>query len=446
MPHFDLIVVGTGSAAGAVAHPCRAAGWSVAIIDSRPFGGTCANRGCDPKKVLIGGAQVVDWARRMHGRGVAGEIRIDWPELMRFKHTFTDPVPTNWEKTAADEGLAAYHGLARFTGPDSIEVGTEQLTASHFAIASGAAPVHLNIPGEELLINSDQFLDLEQLPESLIFVGGGYIAFEFAHLAARAGARVTILHRGARPLEQFDADLVEALVEHSRQIGIDLQVGHAVEKIETGDGKLKRVTHGGRVYEAETVVHAAGRVPQLAALELANAQIDSGPRGVSVNEYLQSVSNPRVYAAGDASGSGGPALTPVAGYEGRVVAENLLHGNREQANFDGFASTVFTVPPLAMTGLTEAAAQRAGHDFVKHAGDSSKWYSSRRVGEERSCYKVLVDRGSGRILGAHIFGDSAEELINVFALAVRLGLTAEQLKTTLYAYPTHGSNIQYMVS
>lgn len=128
------------------------------------------------------------------------------------------------------------------------------------------------------------------------------------------------------------------------------------------------------------------------------------------------------------------------------MAENLLHGNRARVNFEGFASTVFTVPPLAMTGMTEVAALRAGRDFVKHAGDSTSWYSSRRIAEESSGYKVLVERASGRVLGAHIFGDGAEELINVFAVAVRLGLTADQLKATLFAYPTHGSNIQYMVS
>lgn len=307
MAHFDLVVVGTGSAAGAIAFPCRAGGWSVAVIDSRPFGGTCANRGCDPKKVLIGGGQVVDWAHRMKGHGVAGEVHIDWPELMGFKHTFTDPVPGDREQKFAAEGIAAYHGWARFTAPDTIEVGGNRLTASHFAIATGAAPVHLGIPGEELLIDSDRFLDLERLPESLIFAGGGYIAFEFAHLAVRAGARVTILHRGARPLEQFDGELVDRLVAHSRRVGIDIQVGHAVERIEQAESGRKRVIHGGRVYEAETAVHAAGRVPQLEGLQLEKAEVDSSPRGVTVNEYLQSVSNSRVYAAGDASASGGPA-------------------------------------------------------------------------------------------------------------------------------------------
>jgi glutathione reductase (NADPH) len=181
------------------------------------------------------------------------------------------------------------------------------------------------------------------------------------------------------------------------------------------------------------------------ALNAAAAGVEASGRGVAVNEFLQSVSNPRVYAAGDVSGAGGPPLTPVAGYEGRVVASNLLHGNREKVYYSGVASTVFTIPPLAMTGLTEEAARRAGRDFEVHQGDSSSWYSSRRIGEECSGYKVLVERGTGNIVGAHILGENAEELINVFALAIRYGLTAERVKATLFAYPSHVSDVEYMV-
>jgi glutathione reductase (NADPH) len=444
--HFDLVVVGTGSAAGSIAYSCRAAGWSVAVVDSRPFGGTCANRGCDPKKVLVGAADLADWVRRMKGRGVAGDAHIDWPELMRFKHTFTDLVPANWERGVTSKGIAAYHGVARFAGAELLQVGDEELSASHFAIAAGAGPVPLGIPGEELLIDSDRFLDLETLPESLIFVGGGYIAFEFAHLALRAGARVTILHRGARPLEKFDAGLVDQLVEHSRRVGIDVRVGHAVDSITKLPGGVAVRTSDGNRFEAAVAVHAAGRAPQLDPLNLAAASVEAGPRGVKVNEFLQSVSNPKVYAAGDGADTGAPALTPVAGYEGRVAAANLLHGNRERANYDGVASTVFTIPPLAMTGMTDDAARLAGRDFEVKAGDSTTWYSSRRIAEECSGYKVLVEKGTGKVLGAHILGEGSDELINVFALAVRHGLTAEQMKGTLFAYPTHGSNVQYMVA
>ena len=441
---FDLVVVGTGSAGSSVADPCRKAGWNVALVDDRPYGGTCANRGCDPKKVLVGAADVVDWARRMSAHGVrSAGLHIDWPELMRFKRTFTDPVPASREQDFRDAGIRPFHGVARFTAPDAMEIDGAQVTASHFAIAAGAAPARLEIPGEDLLIHSDQFLELENLPESLIFAGGGYIAFEFAHLAARAGARVTILHRGQRPLEAFEADLVDKLVEHSRRIGIEIHVNCTVQKIERGGAGVRVSTSTG-TFEAAAAVHAAGRKPPLETLNLPAGHVDATPRGVAVNEFLQSPSNPLVYAAGDAAASG-PALTPVAGYQGRIVAANLLHGNRQRVNYLGFASTVFTLPPLAATGLTEEAARAKGLAINVHFADSAGWYSSRRIAEECSAYKVILDRQTGRIVGAHILGAGAEEHINLFALAIRHGLTAEQIKAPLYAYPTHGSNTQYMV-
>jgi len=443
---FDLVVVGTAVAAATVAYPCREAGWRVAVIDSRPFGGTCANRGCDPKKVLVGAAEIADAAIRMKAYGVASDrLHIDWGELMRFKRTFTDPVPASREGAFHDAGIAAFHGVACFRSKDTIEVAGERLTARYFLVASGGAPARLGIPGEELLTNSDGFLELTTLPESIVFIGGGYIAFEFAHLAARAGARVTILHRGKRPLAQFDADMVGRLVAHSRARGIDIQLGAAVSSVERLDSGAFRVQAGGAKYEAALAVHAAGRPANLGALDLKAGEVEASARGVTVNSYLQSVSNPRVYAAGDAAASGAPALTPIARYDGRIVTDNLLSGNHREPNYSAVASTVYTLPPLAMVGLTEEAARAKGLDFDVHQADMTNWYSYRRVGAGCAAFKLLVERGSGKVLGAHILGEAAEEVINLFTLGIRYGLTAAQIKEPLYSYPTRTSDIEYMV-
>jgi len=440
---FDLVAIGTGSAASTVARACREAGWRVAVIDSRPFGGTCANRGCDPKKVLVGAGEIADQALRMKGHGLAiQDLRIDWRDLIRFKYTFTDPVPETRERGFQKAGVATFHGVARFRAHDTLEVAGESLTARHFLIASGAAPARLSIPGEDLLLTSDGFLDLETPPESIIFVGGGYIAFEFAHLAARAGARVTILHRGKRPLERFDADMVARLAEHSRNKGIDIRLETPVTPVERLDSGAFRVHVGGAVFEAGLAVHAAGRPPNLDALDLLAGGVEATARGVTVNSYLQSVSNPRVYAAGDAAASGGPSLTPVAGYEGRIVSDNLLEGNHRQPDYSGVASTVFTLPPLAMVGLTEEAARTKNLDFEVRQQDTTGWYSSRRVAAECSAFKVLIERGSGRVLGAHLLGEGAEEVINLFALGIRDKLTAAQSKEPRDRYPTPRPDIQ----
>ena len=220
----------------------------MAIIDELPFGGTCQLRGCDPKKVLRRGAEVVDAARLMHGKGIADPgLRIDWPSLMRFKRSFTDPVPANKEKRFADKGIATYKGTARFVAEDAIEVGGERLQARHLVIASGAEPVPLLIPGAENVTTSDRFLELEELPRRLLFIGGGYVSFEFAHIAARADAEVVVLDRGERPLKAFDPDLVAKLLERTRALGIDFRAQAAVEAIErTEDGLRVTATVGGR--------------------------------------------------------------------------------------------------------------------------------------------------------------------------------------------------------
>ena len=282
----------------------------------------------------------------------------------------------------------------------------------------------------------------------MVFVGGGYISFEFAHVAARAGARVAILHRDARPLVEFDAGLVERLTARTRALGVDVRLDTEVRAIQAIDGRYRVAADrrdGATVIDTDLVVHGAGRVPDLDELSLDAASVRYSRAGVEVNQYLQSVSNPMVYAAGDCAATDGPALTPVAGYEGLIVAANLLEGNHETPNYEAIPSVVFTLPPLAGVGLREDQARANGLSFVAHREDTSTWYSSRRLGEAFSAFNVLVDQPSGRIVGAHLFGSHADETINLFTLAMRTGVTADRLKQVLWAYPTHGSDTAYMV-
>ena len=446
---FDLVVVGTGSAASAVASRCRSAGWQVAVIDSRPFGGTCALRGCDPKKVLVGAAEAVDWVRRMKGKGIRAEaLQIDWQELVRFKRSFTEPVPKNREEGFAKAGIAAFHGRARFVGSSSVQVNDEVLEGRYVVIAAGQKPADLQIPGTEYFTTSEQFLELDELPKRILFIGGGYIAFEFAHVAARVGTQVTIVHRGARPLPQFDPDLVDQIVNHTRELGADVQLGAEVIGVEKSSGQLTvRASASGqkRTFEADMVVHAAGRVPEIDDMNLDGAGVEWDRRGVKVNGFLQSVSNLSVYAAGDAAASGGPPLTPVASYDGIIVAANLLKGNEKKPNYLGIPTVVFTIPPLASVGLKESDAREQNLKFKVKKEMTSGWYSSRRVGEKYSGFKVLVEEGTDRILGAHLLGSEAEEVINLFGVAMRSGMRAADLKHMLFAYPTRGSDLPYML-
>ena len=251
-------------------------------------------------------------------------------------------------------------------------------------------------------------------------------------------------------LAHFDQDLVQRLVAHTRALGVDVRLNAPVTAIEARDGAYRvhfREPRGDAAVEADLPVHAAGRVPKTRGLDLPAASVQMDARGaVEVNAYLQSVSNPRVYAAGDAALP--PAslpLSPVASHEGLIVASNLLHGNRKTPDYRGTPSVVFTVPPLARAGLTEAEARTQQFAVRVKSEETGSWYSNRRVREPAAMFKTLVEADTGRVLGAHLPGPRAEEVINLFALAIGHGLTAAALTHMVYAYPTSAADIAYMV-
>ena len=507
---YDLIIIGTGVAASTVAYECNSVGWKIAIIDSRPFGGTCALRGCDPKKVLVAAEEAMDWKIRMKGKGIDTKnshdgFNINWSDLVTFKKTFTEPVPRRSEEGFLKAGIATYHGLAQFVAKNKIKLKNpniksdnkekkdfEVIEGKYFVIASGAKPRPLNIDGEQLITTSDQFLKLTSLPKNIVFIGGGYISFEFAYVAAHAGSKVTILHRSNKPLDTFDPDLVTKLLEKSKHMGIDILLGKEVIKVKerknnNGSSNKLIVHYNARstdsssssspttnnnehitnqsetknninTIEADIVVHGAGRIPQIDELNLESAGIEYDIKnGIKVNEYLQSVSNPNIYAAGDATlNLGGPPLTPIGIYEGRIVSYNLLNDynkkmmtndKKEKPDYKGVSSVVFTVPPIASVGISEHEAKEKGLQFKTVYQDTSNWFSSKRIGEQYSGFKIITDEKTDKILGAHIMGPHAEEIINIFALAIRLDISKKDLKDSaaLFTYPTNSSDIVYML-
>lgn len=444
---YDLVVIGSGTAAMGAAIRVREAAWRVAMVDFRPYGGTCALRGCDPKKMLVGGAEAIDHARRMHGKGVTGDTSIDWHDLMAFKRGFTDPVPQKHLQRYAEKGIDTYHGEARFIGRNQLVVGDQTLPFRHALLACGAEAVPLGIPGERHLVTNEGFLAMEPLPRRIVLVGGGYIAAEFSHIAARAGSQVVILQQGDRMLKAFDADLVGWLLERFAALGIEVNLGAKVASIDkTPTGyTVHAVTAGNSAaFDADLVVHAAGRAPAFGALDLAAAGIGVERGRLVLNEFLQSVSNPAVYAAGDAA-QVGPPLTPVSSHDAKVVAANLLQGNHQIPDYTGVPSVAFTIPPIAMVGLSEEQALRQGLKFRMKSEKASDWFTARQAAEPIYGFKVLIDEDTDHILGAHLVGPHADEVINLFALAMRHRLTAADLKRTMFAYPTGASDIGYML-
>ncbi|MDZ7744806.1 MAG: NAD(P)/FAD-dependent oxidoreductase [Candidatus Saccharibacteria bacterium] len=442
---YDLIVLGTGGAGYQVAMRAKEAGKKVALINDGLFGGTCSVRGCIPKKVLAGTAEIADINRRLADLDiVASQPAMNWSSLITFKRSFTDDIPSSTENSIKEAGIDVFTGSPRFTDNLTLEVNGSTLTADKVHIAVGAKPAKLPIDGFKHMITSDDFLELDELPKRIIFVGGGYISFEFAHIASRFGAEVTILHGDDKPVAMFDDDMVKELLSASEEIGIKTELNQLVTSIEKTADTFLIKTKSGQSFEADLVMHGAGRPPAIAELNLeaTNVEFDLR-RGVIVNEHLQSVSNPNVYAAGDAAAAG-PPLSPVAGVQGSIVAKNILGGNLEQPNYLSTPSVLFTTPVVASVGHNEASATQSQLEYDVINKDTSGWFDAKRLNQIHSKSKVLVEKKSGKIIGAHLIGNHTEDLINIFSLAIELGLTTDDIKKPIMAFPTASDDMRSM--
>lgn len=447
--NYDIIIIGTGTAGRTVVGKVVHSGLKVAIIDSREYGGTCPLRGCDPKKVLTGTADVTDWNNRLIGKGAGTQnsLKIDWPSLIRFKRTFTEEYPVKTERYFVEMGIDTYHGRAYFENQNTVVVGEDKLKGEYIFLATGSKPRKLNIPGEEYVITNEEFMETEKLPERLIFIGGGFISFEFAHAARRAGSEVTILHKSEKLLESFDFDLVNLLSKASEAAGIKILTNKpviAVEKEDNGFLVRTKFKSGTEVetqsFSADMVVHGAGRIPDIEDLHLEKAGVKIEKGGIAVDKHMRT-SNPRIYAGGDCA-SEGMQLTPVATLQGQVAASNILDEGSAEADYIGIPSAVFTIPVLASVGIS---ASKDSDEYKVIFQDRSGWNTTRRAGIEFAASKVVVDEANDRIVGAHILGSNAEEAINIFAAVMRLGLKASDIKKLVFSYPTVCSDIPYML-
>ncbi len=451
MKKIDLLVIGAGPAGGRVATKCAQAGWNVAIAEAREFGGTCALRGCNPKKVLVHAAEVVDAARRSDGKLCdAGDIKIKWNELIQFKNSFVKGIPENSRQKFEDKGIKTYLGSPRFISESQLMIGDETIEPTHVLIATGAKPRPLDIPGEEYVTTSDAFMNLDELPKRIVFIGGGYISFEFAHVAVRAGSDVSILERADRPLKGFEESIVDQLVSKSENLGMQLRFNSKVFSVQKNEGDTYVVSFeqdGESVsIEADLVVHGAGRVPNLDGLDLekGNVAFDK-ERGIRVTKTLRSKTNSIVMAAGDCADTGVASLTPTANAEGYTAVQNLLSEDDSEVSYGPVPAVAFTIPAIASVGLTESQANEQNKLFRVNEADASGWGSVKKVCESTAYYKVLVDEESDQIIGAHLIGPTAAETINLFAMAIKTRLTSTDLQSLTLAFPTSGYNIREMV-
>ena len=446
---YDVIILGAGNAGFAPAGMVKEAGKSVLVIESRDFGGTCAIRGCVPKKVLVAAGETLQHIASAADHHInIGTPEVDWPKLIARKDTFTEGVPKMFEDSLKNREIDTVYGKAKFTGDHTITVNGDTYNAGKIVIATGSKPRPLPIPGFEHTITSEEIMELETLPDSMVFIGAGVIGLEFAHVFSRAGTKVTVIELADRPLPGLDTDAVAALTEESRRIGIDIFTSAKTGSIDKdGNGFTVKFEHEGeeKSVSAAVVANGAGRIADVEDLDLDAGGIDHDGFVISQDEYMRSTSNADVFIAGDAGAAKGPQLSPVATYEGRIVGHNLLNDDMKTADYTNIPSVVFTVPPLASVGYKEDEAKEKGLKFAVKSNDLREWRSAKTYVEKAAYAKVLVEDDTGKILGAHLLGHGAPETIHLFAFAITYGVTADQLSNTVYAYPTFMSDVKFLV-
>ena len=444
---YDIVIIGAGNAGFGVSQIAQAAGKSIAFIESDEFGGTCPNRGCTPKKVLVAAAHALHEIEIAGEHGIeVGPAKLDWTKLIDRKTDMIDFIPGAMEDTAKGRG-DIYKGKAKFVADNAIEVNGERIEADNFVIATGSITRPLTLPGAELMITSDDVLSERELPQEVVFIGGGVIAMEFSHVYARAGSKVTILELMPQLLPRLDSDAVNAIRGESERIGIDMKTDVKVESVEKSGDRLRvNFVHHGKQQsiEADRVVNGSGRIANVADLDLVAANIEHNGIRISVDEHLRSTSNPAIWVAGDALVHSAQ-LSPLATYEGRIVGQNIIEDANLIPDYSVVPSAVYTVPALSSVGMTEVEAVQAGIDVEVSSADMSQWFSARFYAETVAFAKVLVEKGTRRIIGAHLVGHHGEELIHLFALAMRHGITADQLGDEMYAFPTFSADIKSMI-
>lgn len=444
---FDTIIIGGGNAGFGVSSILAEAGHNIAFIEALDFGGVCPNRGCTPKKILVAAASALDQIEKAAAHGITvGKPTLDWAKLIQRKNDMIGFIPDAMEGVAGKRGTV-FKGTAKFTGTNQVTVGDNVLEGTNIVIATGSVPRPLAIPGAEHLITTDEVLSETKQPRDIVFIGGGVVALEFSHVYARAGTRVTILEVMPQLLPRMDAGAVAQVSKECERLGISIHTGIEVSGVGESDGQLSvtfkkdGATH---TIKADRVINGAGRIANTAGLNLAAAGVDEDRGQIKVHSHLQSTSNPAIWVAGDAL-AGAPQLSPLATYEGQIVGRNIRDGGTEAPDYFALPSAVYTVPSLATVGMTEAEAREKIDTVKVIENDMTGWFSGKSYAENVAWSKVLVNESNDRIIGAHMVGHNADDLIHIFSFAMKHDIKASDIKSSAFAYPSFSSDIKNLL-
>jgi pyruvate/2-oxoglutarate dehydrogenase complex dihydrolipoamide dehydrogenase (E3) component len=442
----SVLVIGSGAAGRSAAKSLAASGHQVTVVEKDRVGGTCLWRGCIPKKALYVAARAVRDARRAGQFGVeCGSIHVDWSEVLAWKWHVQESFAGDQDALLVDRGIRLIHGDARFISAGQVAVCEEVFAPDHVVIATGSVPVIPAILGAELADTSEGALRYASPPQSLVIVGGGFIALELAGIFASFGTRINIIERGPRVLTMLDPALASVAASRLAEMGVRFHTEASLERISTnGDGLVALVAgkdHGAQEVACERLIFAAGRRPAVDELDLIAGGVDLDDHGRLVLDASFRTSNPRVWACGDAAG--GMMQTPIASLQGQTVALSIATGTPHVADVRAVPIACFTTPQLATVGLTAEAARQSGISVKVHRIDSDSIGAAIADDERDSFVQLIIGDDDGVVLGAQIAGPTASDTIFAAAVAIRARLTAVELQGVLGVHPSYAEAENY---
>ncbi len=432
---FDLFVIGAGSGGVRAARIAAAKGLKVGIAEEYRVGGTCVIRGCVPKKLLVYAAEYAQHFADARGFGWAlGATELDWAKLRDAVQAEVSRLNGLYINTLQSNGVQLFEGHARFVDAHTLEIAGHRLSADKIIIATGARPQLPDCPGAELGITSNEIFTLATLPKRILIAGGGYIAAEFASIMNGLGVAVTQLYRGDLMLRGWDTDMRKKLQAGMQARGVTLHLNAVFTSIERSENGLRAHLSDGTSIDTDVILYAIGRVPNIEGLNTvaAGVTLTSG-NAIAVDSEFRT-SQPHIYAVGDVIDK--LQLTPVAIRQGHAVAHALLGDTEIETDITNVASAVFSLPPMAAVGMTDEAARAAGHEVRTFTADFRPMRNVLALRDERTLCKLVVDATTDRVLGVHMLGPDAAEIIQMAAIAVKMGATKKDFDRTVAMHPT----------
>lgn len=436
-PDYDLVVIGAGSGGVRLARMASQAGARVAIVESADLGGTCVNVGCVPKKLFVYGAHVREDIEDARGYGfdVADEaIRFDWATLRDNKTNEIRRLNDIYRRLIDNAGVTLIEGTAHIEDAGTVRVDGTAVTTERITIATGSEPVVPEIPGSEHALVSDHMFYLDSLPETATVWGGGYIAVEFAGILAGLGVRTTLIYRGECFLRGFDGDIRDHVAQEMDRKGIDLRFNTNIESITTSGGDYELTLTDGSTHRTGLVLAATGRVPRTQGLGLASVGVETDEGGAIITDDQFRTSVPGIHALGDVIGT--PQLTPVAIEQAMVMVDQLYGTGLKRMDYTNIPTAVFCQPPIGTVGLTEEEAREAGHSVTIYRTSFRPMKHTLSGREEKALMKLVVDPDTDRVLGAHMVGPEAGEMMQGIAVALKAGATKAVFDATVGIHPT----------